>query len=133
MLDFDLELSPVSSPAGSGPAAPEAAEPDPGNRLEFSLDDFDMPAAETAPAVAAPGPASSADRGEAIDFKLDSFDLDDSDTISSGDEAATKLDLARAYVDMGDTDMAQALLNEVLSEGSAQQQAEARELIARMG
>lgn len=127
-LDFDLELTPVTPPPAAEPETPAAADAD--HRLEFSLDDFDTPSA-TETAAAEPPPAAES-RGEALDFQLDSFDLDDSDTISSGDEAATKLDLARAYVDMGDQEMAQALLNEVLSEGNPQQQDEARALIARM-
>jgi len=45
------------------------------------------------------------------------------------DEAATKLDLARAYMDMGDPDGARSILQEVLSEGSASQKQEARRLI----
>ena len=43
-------------------------------------------------------------------------------------EVGTKLDLARAYVDMGDPDGARNILNEVLSEGSASQKQEAQRL-----
>ena len=46
-----------------------------------------------------------------------------------GDEVATKLDLARAYIDMGDADGAKEILLEVESEGSPEQQKQARELI----
>ena len=48
------------------------------------------------------------------------------------DEAATKLDLGRAYVEMDDRQAAEALLLEVTEEGNPEQQAEARELLARM-
>ena len=44
-------------------------------------------------------------------------------------EVGTKLDLARAYVDMGDPDGARNILNEVLSEGSASQKTEAQRLL----
>ena len=44
-------------------------------------------------------------------------------------EVGTKLDLARAYMDMGDPDGARNILQEVLSEGSASQKQEARRLI----
>ncbi|BCB26418.1 motility protein FimV [Sulfurimicrobium lacus] len=47
-------------------------------------------------------------------------------------EAATKLDLARAYVEMGDTDGAREILEEVLKEGSAQQQGDAKQLLASL-
>jgi pilus assembly protein FimV len=44
-------------------------------------------------------------------------------------EVGTKLDLARAYMDMGDPDGARNILEEVLSEGSAVQKQEAQRLM----
>jgi pilus assembly protein FimV len=44
-------------------------------------------------------------------------------------EVGTKLDLARAYMDMGDPDGARNILEEVLSEGSAAQKQEAQRLM----
>jgi pilus assembly protein FimV len=44
-------------------------------------------------------------------------------------EVGTKLDLARAYMDMGDPDGARSILQEVLGEGSASQKQEAQRLI----
>ncbi|MGH8132509.1 MAG: FimV/HubP family polar landmark protein, partial [Steroidobacteraceae bacterium] len=44
-------------------------------------------------------------------------------------EVGTKLDLARAYMDMGDPDGARNILEEVLNEGSAAQKQEARRLM----
>jgi pilus assembly protein FimV len=44
-------------------------------------------------------------------------------------EVGTKLDLARAYMDMGDPDGARSILDEVLQEGSASQRQEAQRLI----
>ena len=44
-------------------------------------------------------------------------------------EVGTKLDLARAYMDMGDPDGARSILQEVMSEGSASQKVEAQRLI----
>lgn len=48
------------------------------------------------------------------------------------DEVATKMDLARAYVEMEDPDAARAILEEVAEEGSEEQQAEAKELLSRL-
>ncbi|WP_414673881.1 FimV/HubP family polar landmark protein [Marinimicrobium sp. UBA4509] len=48
------------------------------------------------------------------------------------DENATKLDLARAYIDMGDADGARDILEEVRQEGNEQQQQEAEELLGRI-
>jgi pilus assembly protein FimV len=58
---------------------------------------------------------------------------DDFDFLSDTDEIATKLDLARAYIDMGDTDGARDILDEVLQEGSDVQKQEASSLISRIG
>jgi pilus assembly protein FimV len=44
-------------------------------------------------------------------------------------EVGTKLDLARAYMDMGDPDGARSILGEVLSEGSPAQRQEAQRLL----
>ncbi len=44
-------------------------------------------------------------------------------------EVGTKLDLARAYMDMGDPDGARSILNEVLQEGSEGQRKEAQRLL----
>jgi pilus assembly protein FimV len=44
-------------------------------------------------------------------------------------EVGTKLDLARAYMDMGDPDGARSILNEVLQEGSDNQRQEATRLL----
>ncbi|MGH8436938.1 MAG: FimV/HubP family polar landmark protein [Pseudomonas sp.] len=119
--DFDLSL------ADETPAAPAAdsfaaqldevtAELD---QLSGSLDlpeGFDE---FIAPVASAPQPVS-----------LDADD--DFDFLSGTDETATKLDLARAYLDMGDTEGARDILDEVITEGSDNQQQEARELIARI-
>jgi pilus assembly protein FimV len=44
-------------------------------------------------------------------------------------EVGTKLDLARAYIDMGDPDGARSILEEVLDEGGEAQQQQARQLL----
>jgi pilus assembly protein FimV len=78
--------------------------------------------------------AADADNFEldAVDLPADSdtpdleFDIGDLDDI---DEAETKLDLASAYIDMGDPDGARSILNEVLVEGSEEQKNRAHELL----
>ncbi len=71
----------------------------------------------------------------------ESFSLDDLDQEDAGDvqleeeggdltdEINTKLDLARAYVDMEDADGARSILEEVVKEGNDGQQAEAQKLL----
>ncbi len=56
-----------------------------------------------------------------------SLDLD------STDEVTTKLDLARAYIDMGDSEGAKSILEEVVSEGTDQQREEANQLMKSIG
>jgi pilus assembly protein FimV len=125
--------------------------------LDFQLDDIDRPApvasqsppqpagatAESKPQAAAPSPpAQFGHPGAALELdKLDlSFDPDrpafDDPTPSVLDgqwhDAATKLDLAKAYQEMGDTDGAREILQEVLHEGDDQQKSEARGLLAKL-
>lgn len=51
---------------------------------------------------------------------------------SDMDEIETKLDLARAYVDMGDKEGARDILGEVILEGSFEQQQQAKDLLAKV-
>ena len=44
-------------------------------------------------------------------------------------EVGTRLDLARAYVDMGNAEDARSILDEILKEGDDDQQAEAKNII----
>lgn len=52
------------------------------------------------------------------------------DDSGSSDEIDTKLDLARAYLDVGDQEGARSILQEVVSEGSERHKQAARELIS---
>ncbi|TDY00030.1 FimV/HubP family polar landmark protein [Thiohalophilus thiocyanatoxydans] len=52
--------------------------------------------------------------------------------LGGGDEVGTKLDLARAYIDMGDPDGARNILDEVLEEGDDSQKQEAQQLIQQI-
>ena len=54
------------------------------------------------------------------------------DAGSVEDEFNTKLDLARAYVEMGDNEMARGLLQEVQQQGNAAQKSEASGLLERL-
>jgi pilus assembly protein FimV len=60
-------------------------------------------------------------------------DDDDFDFLGDTDENATKLDLAKAYIDMGDSEGARDILQEVMSEGNPQQQQEAKQLLSQVG
>ena len=96
---------------------------------ELSLDDA-LEVADEAP---------EEDEGFDLD-SLESFDQGESEANGSGDdeglvfaadgdEIATKLDLARAYMDMGDHEGASSILEEVLADGSDEQKQEAQTLL----
>ena len=55
------------------------------------------------------------------------FDLSDFDQV---DEAETKLDLASAYIEMGDPDGAKSILEEIMTEGNEEQQSRAKTLLS---
>jgi pilus assembly protein FimV len=73
-----------------------------------------------------------------IDLEDGSLELDladddgDDDELSLDQDASSKLDLARAYIEMGDNDGAKPLLEEVLREGDDEQVSEANELIGNI-
>jgi len=58
---------------------------------------------------------------------------EDSELLDDVDEIGTKLDLARAYIDMGDKEAARSMLDEVKQEGDQAQKEEADELLAQLG
>ncbi|HBN8231253.1 TPA: FimV family protein [Pseudomonas aeruginosa] len=124
--DFDLSLAdePVE------PAVPAKSE----DSFAAQLDEVSAQLDELASNLDEPKNAAPSFSAEdaAIASTLDGESDDDFDFLSGADEAATKLDLARAYIDMGDSEGARDILDEVLAEGNDSQQAEARELLERL-
>ena len=121
-MDFDLSLAdePVAAPAAEADDFAAQLE-----QVSAELDQMAETLSEPAPleSAAAPVVAPLADALEGEE---------DFDFLSGTDETATKLDLARAYIDMGDSEGARDILDEVLAEGNDAQQVEARELIAKL-
>ena len=68
-----------------------------------------------------------------FDDNLSFLDLDDDSEIIGETQIETKLDLARAYIDMGDIEGARSTLEEVLLEGSDEQKKEAEDLLHQTG
>ena len=68
----------------------------------------------------------------AADSVSDIDDIDDLMLPDDVDEVSTKLDLARAFIDMGDTEGARGSLEEVMSEGNDEQKAEAKSLLEQI-
>jgi len=74
---------------------------------------------------------------ESTDAGLDSrfppdLDLAAEPEISSSEEVATKIDLARAYQEMGDLEGARELLQEVLRDGDSRQREAASALLTEL-
>lgn len=111
-----------------------------GDEFDISLPDDTLPAS-AADADAGKAAGQNADEYDDLAFlpSEDDFtdladveDEEDFDFLLDSDEAATKLDLARAYIDMGDSDGAREILDEVLNEGTEVQRKEAQDLLGRL-
>ena len=93
----------------------------------------DLPTLEDLPELGEPVAAAATAAHSDVDVDIDIDALADSEDefefLSSTDECATKLDLARVYVEMGDADGARDLLAEIVQEGSDQQKQDARNLL----
>jgi pilus assembly protein FimV len=143
--DFTLE----DQPAETQEATAEFSLED-----EFALEDAGGAAALELPDVEAPTAvqprldqtAVRPAMAPAADLEADLADLeadlstegaaeggDDFDFLADSDENATKLDLARAYIDMGDADGARDILNEVVADGNASQKSDAQKLLSQLG
>jgi len=107
--------------------------------------DFDLDAGAPAPkATSATEPPFAFDNLPPIDFGKEAqheFEAAapapaplsvDEDEFAGEDGVGTKLDLAKAYLDMGDPEGARSMLEEVLSEGNDSQKGEARRLMAEI-
>ncbi len=122
-FDLDFHLDEADKPAPLRPTAPAPAA-------------VDSPAfAETAPALARPQAAIDLDKLD-LSFDPDKATFEDpTPSVLDGQwhDAATKLDLAKAYQEMGDVEGAREILQEVLHEGDEQQKTEAQSLLSRLG
>ena len=161
-LDLEWDDPVSSKPANevdSGLESDTTGRPaEPPTLTPAALDDFDLPedfdlslADELEPA---PKPDAFASELDDVNAELDrlsqslehpsiepSFTAEDAalgddepefDFLSGSDEVATKLDLAQAYIDMGDADGARDILSEVLVEGDESQRGEAKEMLGRI-
>ncbi|SUD31888.1 twitching motility protein FimV [Pseudomonas fluorescens] len=114
--DFDLSLADEPAPLDKPDAF--ASELDDVNaELERLSQSLESPSIE--PSFTAEDAAKGDDEPE--------FDF-----LSGTDEVATKLDLAQAYIDMGDEGGARDILAEVLTEGDDGQRSEAKEMLSRL-
>jgi len=148
--DSDLEL------LGGGRASPETEETldlsGATSDLEIRLDDLDSlkdldlssfamsESAEERVSEDVLSAISDDSQVDSLDIETESRETPSSDLpfsqwqTDSGmwDEAATKIDLARAYLEMEDPDAARVILEEVTQEGNEEQRVAAREMLAQL-
>jgi pilus assembly protein FimV len=156
--DLALDLGAAEEESSGLSLDDGASELDGGLELDLSIGDTDEPALELDTGTESEGgiefDLTTEESGTAevestmkmpeLELEMnDAEDEDDDHTVfvprSSGtqeqsaeDEVATKLDLAKAYVELGDKDSAKGILEEIIRDGSAQQQATARDLLKQV-
>lgn len=119
MLDISFELPQSSTPPPDVMLESAAAQPaDEGDTIDFKVD-FSGIQPKLVEEPAAPMAVVTEATTEAIDPQRE--------------EVQQKIDLARAYIEMGDKEGALEQLREVEHEGDARQQAEARTLLQSLG
>ncbi len=118
-FDFDLTAHPLPPELPSTPAA--LAD----TAASVTTNESDLPSAAPSPVADDPESSWQFEQTDAAPTNGAADDLGE----FNDDPIDTKLDLARAYLDMGDAEGARAMLGEVLKEGSQMQQDVARELL----
>ena len=134
-LDFDIDLSFDMDKDSAGEDADSVhadAAPEEGESAEAPAPELDIDMDSVEP--------DAIEQENTLDFDLDSLDLGEEEAeagsgdgeLADLDEVSTKLDLARAYIDMGDPDGARSILDEVIEEGSDEQKDEARGIMEQI-
>lgn len=122
LLDFDFNLDGgANQPAASSPG------------LDLAGIDLNLEATSSMPLTPAAEAAEIPDIGDVVGPAAEASAgglAPDADVV---EEVNTKLELARAYEEMGDTEGARELVQEVLREGSAAQREAAARLAERLG
>lgn len=119
-LGLELDLDAAQPPAAVRPAAPGDTA-----FATDDLEDFDLDLGPVADATVPDGALAAETSEQPL--------LEDLDLFVPGQEVATQLELAHAYVDMGDAEGAREILDYVVEAGDDAQRDAARELLARIG
>lgn len=131
-LVFDVTSTHLAKDAAASVVLAPAVEADQG--MAFTID---FPT-EVKPEAAAKSAAAAKDVGlSEISLNLDGFEAPAAPVASTPkgehwQEVATKLDLAKAYQEMGDQDGAREILEEVMRDGDEAQRETARALLAQL-
>jgi pilus assembly protein FimV len=115
LLDFDFELGEDTNVS----------------RSNMDLSDISL-VTDAGGSVAAPAPAPAPVRHQAEVVDTSAASQAAVGTIDVHDEVSTKLELARAYEEMGDIEGARELLEEVMTDGADQQKQMAQTILSRI-
>ncbi|MGB1800255.1 MAG: FimV/HubP family polar landmark protein [Gammaproteobacteria bacterium] len=140
-IELDLSIGEDEPEAEVAATEEDNAGDNLGIDLDFTLDDDSSETAEE----------SSLDLDGTVELPKNALSLDEADddddegdpTVfvpraaqpdeqSSEDEIATKLDLAKAYVELGDKDSAKTILDEVMADGNDEQRKQAEDLLGQV-
>jgi len=140
-IDFETETGIAEAPTQAMSGVSLSLEEPPTQAIKkpasvgLSLEDFDSE--ETLHANSDEDELSLDDAGYGSnELSLEDLGEDEElgdDIFADVDEIGTKLDLAKAYVDMGDSDGARSILDEVMEEGDDTQKEQAQELLRQIG
>jgi pilus assembly protein FimV len=154
-IDLAASIDPSSTAQIRGITSPVEPPTDPGATSQIAamkVEDLDLDFSDEEPPTATHGRSNGVHRGNGTALDLDvgtvlepvdstfiatqqvapeDLALPDLEPVTMS-EVGTKLDLARAYMDMGDPEGARNILHEVLTEGSVSQKQEAQRLIASL-
>lgn len=156
-IDADAELDQLLADTGESESDLEELDLDADLQALLDGEDEDEDEVVLDEQEIAPRPSDDSVAGQDLDAELDSelemllsdagdedlsldmtddseeYTLDNLNLLDDADEVETKLDLARAYIDMEDLDGAKDILGEILKEGTEAQQAEANNLLTSLG
>lgn len=114
---LDLDLGDFEKQLDTSTVSEPSAEQD--NSIEFTSDQDDEE-------LVTQEDDTSSNDGADMDY------ADEGGAGLSADDAATKFDLAKAYMELGDDDAAKDILEEIKSEGNSEQRAEADKLLSEL-
>jgi pilus assembly protein FimV len=122
--DLDVDLDNIDTPTGGDTVRQTVSEDD-----RFSDDVFADRTSQYPRVDLDVGEALHADDHAPTNKQvINEMELSELEPVTMS-EVGTKLDLARAYMDMGDPDGARSILEEVLQEGTSNQKQEAQRLL----
>jgi pilus assembly protein FimV len=123
-LDFDMDLTGMDDMGHEETGEEAAAASD---DLGLDIEAHESPIARSPENI-----EFNLDDLDSTDITYDDAEDDAEGLLDASDEVSTKLDLARAYLDMGDPEGARSILDEVMEEGNEGQKDEAVKLIAEL-